>query len=578
MTRAVSGSILSLVIAACGPASEEQRAAAATPLDLRTGDWQLAPEAQSLLWAVENRYFPLQDRVAPALGDALRRSDPAPWLHMLAPGFGGVVFTGEGTHTSHPPVSEWTWDAKTHAMRRLGANAWVARLMAARRGFTTLDEASVHFDQLMPIDRDRLSGEWQGSWTVRLAGRIPDGSRAEIEWRHDLRYSSMPTDPEADAGWLRTCTPTRRIVRRAPGPLMEEITAKTGIDTAAMLDNWTWRGSRNVIASFATYMLDYDQDGRLDVLVLDRRPWLWRGLGDGRFEDATRKAHLPEGKQAHFALATVADFDNDGDPDLLMDVARKRSWQREAYRNDGGVFVRLTDDELDMPQVAVGNGAVADFDGDGLLDLYLPNAGALPDEDEKRERWIGDWSGGEGVLLRNRGGFRFEDVTARAGAAAGHRDVFVALWLDIEPDGDPDLFLGNHFGDNVVLRNRGDGTFEERVDKRRFGGFTMGATAGDLDGDGDPDLYLANMSSRAGLRILANLRPQDFPPGAFSLIQGFVEGNAVVRNNGAELETVALHTAGWAYGPAMVDLDGDGRLDLYSPAGFQSVQRGEPDG
>jgi len=104
----------------------------------------------------------------------------------------------------------------------------------------------------------------------------------------------------------------------------------------------------------------------------------------------------------------------------------------------------------------------------------------------------------------------------------------------------------------------------------------------DYDGDGDPDLYVANMYSAAGSRVMGNLRQEDYPDGTFGLIRGFITGNELYRNDSNELqpigETAQVSNSGWAYGPAVVDLDGDGALDLYSPSGYQSVSREEPDG
>jgi hypothetical protein len=91
------------------------------------------------------------------------------------------------------------------------------------------------------------------------------------------------------------------------------------------------------------------------------------------------------------------------------------------------------------------------------------------------------------------------------------------------------------------------------------------------------------MYSSAGARVMDNLRSDDYPEGIFDYIQGFVTGNELYHNDDQQgLRPVGVSSgvdnSGWAYGPTMVDLDGDGRLDLYSPAGFQSVERGKPDG
>ena len=218
--------------------------------------------------------------------------------------------------------------------------------------------------------------------------------------------------------------------------------------------------------------------------------------------------------------------------------------------------------------------AVADYDNDGLVDLYLANSGVAG---EGQPRWVGDRSGPTGVLLKNLGEFRFLDVTSEAQAGGGHREVLGAAWTDIEPDGDPDLVLVNHMGENVLLRNRGDGVFDEEPWADGFGGFSMGLDVGDLDEDGDPDLYVANMSSRAGLRITQNL-PANLPGNLARLMNGWINGNEILRNTGSRFELVRKDTAGWAYGPVLFDIDGDGRLDVYCPTGYQRGDMREPDG
>ena len=279
----------------------------------------------------------------------------------------------------------------------------------------------------------------------------------------------------------------------------------------------------------------------------------------------------------------VADLDNDGFEDLVLRLDERRL---VIYRNRGnGTFEWLAPYEHSLNNLNLGTSspvfAVADYDGDGLLDLDIGQAGKAPRK-EQQARWIGDRTSPEGLLLRNQGNWKFQDVSAAAGLSGENIDTLAAVWLDLEPDGDPDLFLANHMGHNVLWENRGDGTFAKLSQAPGFGGFSMGATAGDLDGDGDPDLYVANMYSAAGSRVMGNLRPSDYPQGTFEQIRGFITGNELYRNDSKQLRPIGaaaqVSNSGWAYGPAVVDLDGDGALDLYSPSGYQSVSREEPDG
>ena len=113
---------------------------------------------------------------------------------------------------------------------------------------------------------------------------------------------------------------------------------------------------------------------------------------------------------------------------------------------------------------------------------------------------------------------------------------------------------------------------------------SMGVSAGDLDNDGKPELYVANMYSKMGRRIIANVGHDDYPPGLYDMIRGSLAGNRLYRlaGDGVEYEEVSeklgVNQVGWAFAPAMVDLDADGWLDLYATAGFNSADRNKPDG
>ncbi len=139
---------------------------------------------------------------------------------------------------------------------------------------------------------------------------------------------------------------------------------------------------------------------------------------------------------------------------------------------------------------------------------------------------------------------------------------------------------------NVLLRNNGDGTFLDVTDGTGLGDFatSMGVAAGDLDNDGHDELYVANMFSKMGRRIIAHVDEEDYPEGVYEQILGSCAGNRLYGAPNAEgahperSDDAGVNGVGWAYAPAMVDLDGDGLLDLYATTGFMSFDRETPDG
>src|SRR5262245_32323575 len=132
---------------------------------------------------------------------------------------------------------------------------------------------------------------------------------------------------------------------------------------------------------------------------------------------------------------------------------------------------------------ACGGVALFDYDGDGLLDIYIVTAAELTSTRERVPH--------RNALYRNLGSWKFEDVSKKAG-------VDLAAWGsgacagDFDGDGRLDLYVTN-WGPNALFRNRGDGTFEEVAARAGVaaGGWSTGCTFFDADGDGDLDLYVA---------------------------------------------------------------------------------------
>ena len=93
---------------------------------------------------------------------------------------------------------------------------------------------------------------------------------------------------------------------------MEEITKHSGIDVDVFLDNWKKSGPPYSATTGQARLLDFDRDGHVDLLVTESdRPYLFRGTGEGRFNDVTAAAGLRFNAGEMLRGALVADFDND---------------------------------------------------------------------------------------------------------------------------------------------------------------------------------------------------------------------------------------------------------------------------
>lgn len=127
--------------------------------------------------------------------------------------------------------------------------------------------------------------------------------------------------------------------------------------------------------------------------------------------------------------------------------------------------------------------AVFDYDSDGKPDIFLLNGSTIEAEQGKAKA-------PKSALYRNLGGWKFEDVTAKAGVANERWGMGVAV-ADYDNDGDLDLWVSN-YGIPRLYRNNGDGTFTDVAEKLGLAvrGWHTGATFGDYDGDGRLDLFV----------------------------------------------------------------------------------------
>jgi len=317
--------------------------------------------------------------------------------------------------------------------------------------------------------------------------------------------------------------------------------------------------------------LDYDKDGRLDIYLvngwrLDGARVVARGKNalyhqrpDGTFEDATDQAGVGGEGQWGTGVA-VADYDNDGGPDILV-----TSFGRNVlYRNLGNgrfenVAARVGIEAPGWNTAA----AFFDADGDGWLDLYIAQYIESTLDDVLKAKPTLSWRGLEQVaygpfglkgapdhFFRNVKG-RFVDATEEAGlkdAALGFG--FAVRAVDIDDDGDLDLYVANDSDPNYLYRNDGTGHFREvgvqtstAFDANGAAQASMGIATGDVDGDGNLDLLVTSFS-------------EDFSTLYKGLGGGFFSD--VSRETGVGPAT--YRPLSW--GTALADLDNDGDLDL----------------
>jgi hypothetical protein len=204
--------------------------------------------------------------------------------------------------------------------------------------------------------------------------------------------------------------------------------------------------------------------------------------------------------------------------------------------------------------------ATFDYDGDGLVDIYFLNGSPLPGDDTQERP--------TNALYRNLGNFAFVDVTRAAGVGDTGYGLGVCVG-DYDNDGAPDLFV-NNFGPDVLYRNNGDGTFSDVTPPALLSRpETVGAGANflDMDGDGDLDLFAANYVGFNFENHVTNLvrgapwyaGPLDFPRQPNTLFRN--EGDGAFSDV-SEASGIAAH-AGAGMGTICLDYDRDGDTDIF---------------
>jgi hypothetical protein len=309
---------------------------------------------------------------------------------------------------------------------------------------------------------------------------------------------------------------------------------------------WKKDTSHPLLAAAA---IDIDGDGRDEVFLggSDGQPdalLAWRG---GALVDIASEAGIGDREATYGALSL--DLDNDGKVDLITAGNAGIAF----WMNKGGRFERRPLAAA-IPEGGVPMAVTAsDFDRDGHVDLYLsvfvsPKLFRSPVFNDPAHAQ-------KNLLLRNRGDLTFEDVTDET--TGGLQNTFTASFADLDGDGWLDLVLAQNTGEVEILRNLGNGKFV-RTDFRSGYGFWMGLAFGDVDGDGDLDIFLSNVgNSIPGFLTKGDRREDQRPANEWLLL----------RNDGGFRFTDIATDAGaggfgFGWGGAFEDVNLDGTLDL----------------
>jgi len=323
---------------------------------------------------------------------------------------------------------------------------------------------------------------------------------------------------------------------------------------------------------------DINNDGYTDLLILGgkgNRLYL-NQQGDG-FKDITRTSGIEwlrekDNQPGEPRQPIIADLNNDGLQDIIITYVDDT---HRVYQNiDGTRFKDVSNlANLGGKNMVGGPATVADFNNDGLLDIYVTyfghyTKGILPKLKRTNNNALPN------QLFENIGGFRFKNITSGSGVDNKGWSQAV-IHSDFNNDGWQDIIVGNDFGTNAYYQNNGDGTFTDKA--AEFGtdkaSYSMSIGIADLNQDLTPDIYVSNI-------VIMNKDEKYVSPNENTVMKfdseklsnmRVIEANDLFISDTENSLSYHLSksvgrgysSTGWSWDADFFDYDNDGDSDLY---------------
>lgn len=494
-------------------------------------------------------------------------------------------------------------------MLQSGQPVALGRWSGADAGFYagSIDEVALYDRAISPVDIASV-------YRFGVDGRIPGGSAPFIFEQPLSGVVNAGSDVSLHVGavgqeplsyqWLfngqpipEATSPTLTLTRAQPrqtGNYSVRVSNADGADTSQVARVEIETGFTSVTSgpvvsdgqsAFGAGWVDYDQDGWPDLIIANGNNFGGQPKANNLFYHNNRDGTFgvapgsPVNQTPGYYRGVVAaDFNNDGRPDIYVQGCCGAGTANQYFQNLGnGQFRSVDAGAFTAAYANSQSAAVADYDRDGFLDVFVSNYGA------------------GNMLFRNQGDGLF--ALASGAVSSGVFPTYGSSWADYDNDGWPDLFIANFGQANRLYRNQRDGSFVEASSGALTSdvAFTKSVAWADFDNDGDLDVIVMNGNGgepvlyRNDLGSYTRLASSvlGMPGGEYSGVawgdydnDGFIDViltgtdfTKLLRNRGdgtfALISTSAAtrtNTSGGGEGAAAVswvDYDRDGFLDLY---------------